>query len=292
MSMEGQMTEPAYLLRSGNEPGAPILFASPHSGRFYPDSFRAALRVPLIDLQRTEDAFVDELFQDVTQHGASLLTARYARSCIDLNRDPAEIDRSMIAGRMRRLVLSASARVEAGLGCLPKIGASGELIYARQLSLEEAEFRLNFIHDAYHKALYRHLTKLRERAGEAFLIDCHSMPSRQPGRRPLPDIVLGDRFGTSCTSLLTREAEQAFKRLGYRVARNAPYAGGYITLRYGRPVTRIHALQIEINRGLYLHETRVEKTADFDQIKADMLDVAARLTDFARISGRPALAAE
>ena len=284
--------EPAYILKTGTGLSAPIVFASPHSGQIYPPDMREALRVPLTDLQRIEDAFVDELFSVVTNHGASLLTAQYARSYVDLNRNPDELDIAMFKGGLPRPAMRNSTRVEAGLGCLPRIGASGEPIYGRKLSLSEGEHRLSHVHDAYHDALSAELDHKRAIWGQAILIDCHSMPSKQPGRGVLPDIVLGDRFGASCTSHLMQAAERAFRQRGYNVAKNAPYAGGYTTCRYGRPRKQVHALQIEINRGLYMDEVHVEKSHRFYEVQANMNVITAEITNFARALANPPLAAE
>lgn len=261
----------------------PLLFASPHSGKLYPTAMRAALTVPLIDLKRTEDAFIDEMFRPVTRLGGQVLAARYARAFVDLNRDAAELDPGMFADGTPRPCGLPGARVQAGLGSLPRVGASGRNIYAHRLSRAEGESRLTDVHDAYHARLKGELQALRSRFGAAFLIDCHSMPSVQPGRRGLAEIVLGDRFGSSCCGRLTSAVERAFRRLGYRVARNAPYAGGYTTRQYGRPRRGIHVLQIEIRRDLYMDETLVKKTAGFSSLQADIFsvcnDLAAHVDD-------------
>lgn len=248
----------------------PLLFASPHSGTVYPDRMRADLCVPLMDLRRTEDAFIEELFAAAVPAGAGLLSARYARSFVDLNRDSLELDRRMFDGLPPRPCGVPGPRVEAGLGCLPRVGAKGQPIYAVRMPSDEGERRLAGVHDAYHDHLSRELQTLKLRHGRAILIDCHSMPSRQPGRRPLPDIVLGDRFGSSCSARLTSLVERRFRKLGYSVARNTPYAGGFTTLRYGRPRRNIHALQIEIRRDLYLDEAQVEKSSGFEQLGGDL----------------------
>jgi len=270
-------------------PELPLVFASPHSGQHYPDAMREALCVPLIDLQRTEDAFVDELVTPAREVGAGLLTARYARAFVDLNRDPLELDRRMFDGPPPRRSGLPGPRVEAGLGCIPRVGARGHTIYRGRLNPEEGEARLRDVHDAYHAHLSAELARMRDACGAAYLIDCHSMPSRQPGRRPLADVVLGDRFGSSCSAKLTSLVESRFRKLGYSVARNAPYAGGYTTLRYGRPRRGLHALQIEIRRDLYMDELRVQRAEGFVRLSNHMgqliADIAAYVARQARKTG-------
>ncbi|MCA8902562.1 MAG: N-formylglutamate amidohydrolase [Hyphomonas sp.] len=274
--------EPPYTLtRPTGAAATPFLFASPHSGSLYPAGMLEALCVPLMDLRRTEDAFVEELFAGAPAAGGVLMAARYGRSVADLNRDPRELDPAMFEGAPPRACGMPTARVEAGLGCLPRVAARGETIYARLLTREEGEERLVHIHDAYHSALGEELIALREAHGVAVLIDCHSMPSVQPGRRGLADIVLGDRFGSSCDPRLTARAEREFRAIGLTVARNAPYAGGYTTRRYGRPKRGVHALQIEINRGLYMNEQEVSRLAAFSGLQDGINRVIAGLADAA-----------
>lgn len=262
----GRLDEPFRLLAPENDT-APIVFASPHSGNLYPESMVSALCVPLMDVRRTEDAFVDELFANAPQHGGTLLAARYGRSVVDLNRDPHELDPAMFRDGPPRACALPTPRVEAGLGCLPKVGARGEAIYGRLLSKAEGEQRLAGIHDIYHKTLAGLLEAQRALHGRALLIDCHSMPSVQPGRRNLADIVLGDRFGSSCDPRLMNRLERIFRNHGLTVARNAPYAGGYTTRRYGRPRRGIHAIQIEINRGLYMDEQAITRSGRFANLR-------------------------
>lgn len=242
---------------------APVIFASPHSGNYYPQTFQAALKVPLMDLRRTEDAFVDALFAAAPDKGTLQLNATHGRSFVDLNRDARELDASMFTDGVPRACGLPSARVKAGLGSLPRVGASGQHIYAAQITRAEGSARLSNVHDAYHGALSQEIETLTQDWSDVVLIDCHSMPSKQPGRQTLPDIVLGDRFGSSCSGKLTGATERAFRRSGFSVVRNAPYAGGYTTRRYGRPRRGVHALQIEINRGLYMDEQTVEKASGF-----------------------------
>lgn len=276
----------AFDFTPGAAPSAPVVFASPHSGTLYPDDMQAALCVPLIDVRRTEDAFVDELFAGAPARGAGLMAARYGRSVVDLNRDPHELDPAMFIDGPPRPAALPTARVEAGLGCLPRVGARGEAIYARPLTRAEGEARLAHVHDTYHGQLAGQLDALRREQGFALLIDCHSMPSVQPGRRGLPDIVLGDRFGSSADTRLMSRIERSFRAQGFTVSRNAPYAGGYTTRRYGRPRRGIHALQVEINRGLYMDEQRITRSAGFSTLK-DALDlVISDIIDAARLLPR------
>lgn len=275
--------EVPYTFESAEGNAAPILFASPHSGSLYPDEMCRALSVPLMDLRRTEDAFVEELFAAAPQSGAMLIAARYARSVVDLNRDPRELDAEMFADGLPRTSGLPTARVEAGLGCLPRVGADGVSIYKRLLTRAEGEARLSGIHDAYHARLGDELAALKQTHGVAVLMDCHSMPSKQPGRRHLADIVLGDRFGSSCDPKLIGSAERAFRAEGFSVTRNAPYAGGYTTRRYGRPRRKVHAMQIEINRGLYMDEESVSQNAAFPAIQAAITRVVAEITDMSRL---------
>lgn len=261
---------------------APILFASPHSGSAYPDDMMADLRVPLMGLRRTEDAFVEQLFTSAPAAGGHLVYANYARGYVDLNRDARELDPLMFHDGPPRAVGLPTPRVEAGLGCLPKVAVDGELIYARPMSKADGEYRLARVHDAYHGFLRATLDHFIKESGTAVLIDCHSMPSHQPGRKSLPDIVLGDRFGSSCSSKLTGLVERTFRKLGYKVTRNAPYAGGYTTRFYGRPKRHVHALQIEINRSLYMNETDILQTAGFKIVENDIKTVIKACCGFAR----------
>ena len=239
------------------------------------------LRVPLMALRRTEDAFIDQLFESVPDLGGHLLFANYARGYVDLNRDARELDPQMFRDGPPRTVGLPTPRVEAGLGCLPKVAAGGELIYARPMSRADGEYRLAQVHDAYHSFLRSTLDHFAKEVGIAVLIDCHSMPSHLPGRKAMPDIVLGDRFGSSCSSKLTGLAERAFRKLGYKVARNSPYAGGYTTRCYGRPKRQIHALQIEINRGLYMDEAQVRPSDGFKTVQNDLKSVIEACCAFA-----------
>ncbi|MEL6828803.1 MAG: N-formylglutamate amidohydrolase [Pseudomonadota bacterium] len=258
---------------------ASVLFASPHSGSHYPEAFVASLQVPMIDIRRTEDAFVDELFSGCVDAGAPQLRALYGRCYVDLNRDSRELDIGMFVDGPPRNCGMPSARVRAGLGCLPRIASSGQDIYSSKLQQAEGRLRLETVYDAYHGRLIEEVEAMRASSSRSYVIDCHSMPSSQPGRPSLPDIVLGDRFGSSCENALTGCVERAFRSLGYSVTRNAPYAGGHTTRRYGRPRRGDHALQIEINRGLYMNESDVLRTGNFEKVRADVQSVVIDIID-------------
>lgn len=279
----GETTLPAYDVARGTPVKAPVIFASPHSGSHYPQHMQANLSVPISDLRRTEDAFVDELYSPAIEQGAVLIRATHARTYVDLNRDARELDAAMFDDGLPRTAGIPSARVKAGLGCLPRVGASGRDIYQEKLSRAEGAHRLGHVHDAYHQALQTEIESLKPSWSDIFIIDCHSMPSRQPGRTNMPDIVLGDRFGSSCSARLTSLVERFFRREGLTVARNAPYAGGYTTRKYGRPRRGIHVLQIEINRALYMNELTIERTRGFDTLQNQISGLCGEILTLAQL---------
>ncbi|MEM6680471.1 MAG: N-formylglutamate amidohydrolase, partial [Pseudomonadota bacterium] len=233
---------------------AGTVFSSPHSGREYPEEFVAAARLDRHALRASEDVFVDQLFAAAPACGAPMIAARLPRAWLDLNRAPSELDPALIDGVAAQ---GLNQRVAAGLGVVPRVVAEGTAIYHGKISRREAEARIERLHKPYHAALDRLLKEAREQHGKAVLYDCHSMPAEALRAAPRvrgrsPDIVLGDRFGAAAGRATVAEAQAAFEREGFLVARNAPFAGGYITQRYGRPSRGIEAVQIEINRALYL----------------------------------------
>lgn len=270
-------SEPPYVLIEPMHRTAPLIFASPHSGRRYPRELLADARVALISLRRSEDAYVDELFAGAAAHGAAVLSATIARAFVDLNRDPGELDPDMFEIGPPSSVHTASARVQAGLGAIPRISGDGQQIYRRKLYLHEAEHRIATVHRPYHAMLRNLIAETKQHFGCTVLVDCHSMPSSARGAHA-PDIVLGDRFGASCHPSVTALAEATLRRLGYRVARNTPFAGGHTTQTYGRPTAGVHALQIEISRALYVDERTLERTNGYVRVRADMSRLAEALS--------------
>jgi N-formylglutamate deformylase len=241
----------------------PFLFASPHSGRSYPASLLKNTRLDAITLRRSEDAFVDELFGGVVKLGAPLLAAQFPRAFLDVNRSSTELDAGMFDAPLNLPVDAPSPRVTAGLGVIPRIVRDGAEIYRGKLATSEADARISRLYQPYHQALAKLMEETHARFGVAVLVDCHSMPSALS----VPDIVLGDRYGASAVATLTARAEAAFAREGFSVARNTPYAGGHTTVLHGRPALGCHALQIEVNRALYLDEERIVKKAAFDMVR-------------------------
>ncbi len=241
----------------------PFLFASPHSGRSYPASLLENTRLDAITLRRSEDAFVDELFAGVVQLGAPLLAAQFPRAFLDVNRSSAELDAAMFDAPLGVPVDTPSPRVTAGLGVIPRIVRDGAEIYRGKLDTSEAEARIDQLYQPYHQALAALMQETHARFGVAVLIDCHSMPSALS----VPDIVLGDRYGASAAPALTARAETALVREGFSVARNTPYAGGHTTVLHGRVTLGCHALQIEVNRALYLDEEKIVKKAAFETVR-------------------------
>jgi N-formylglutamate deformylase len=248
----------------------PFVFVSPHSGRDYSADFLAATRLDPLTLRRSEDSFVDELFAAAPGFGAPLLAATFPRAFCDVNREAWELDPSMFDETLPAWVNTSSVRVGAGLGTIARVVASGEPIYRRKLHFDEAEGRVRRLWEPFHAVLSGLIEATLNRFGTCLVIDCHSMPASSLHPRASADFVLGDAYGTACGGAVMDQAEQAVRALGYRVRRNDPYAGGYITRHYGRPREGTHALQIEICRTLYMNETRIERLASFGQVQRDV----------------------
>ncbi|MEO0328971.1 MAG: N-formylglutamate amidohydrolase [Pseudomonadota bacterium] len=275
---------------------APIVVNSPHSGRFYSKEFVQQSRLNNQSIRRSEDFLVDELVKSAVDCGFPLLSANYPRAYLDVNREPFELDPAMFDHKLPDYVNTRSIRVSSGLGTVPKIVAEGENIYAERLPVSDALERVEQIYKPYHDKLRHILAQTHLKFGLAILLDFHSMPSTRTvtekyGRA---DIVLGDRFGSSCSPKIVYQARAAFEQLGYRTEVNRPYAGGFITEHYGRPFNGLHALQIEINRSLYMDEIMIRESEGFNKLSSDIgefFELFLEL-DWSDLQGNQPLAAE
>jgi N-formylglutamate amidohydrolase len=268
-SIEKDLTPP-FSIRGAEAQTSPLIFNSPHSGRTYPSVLLEASRLSPQALRKSEDAFVEELFGSAPQEGAVLIEAHFPRAYIDINREPYELDPALFDGELPDFANSQSLRAIGGLGTIARVVNEREEIYQRPLPVAAALTRIDKLYHPYHAALRRLIDETKAKFGCAFLIDCHSMPSQAQDHGIWPDFVLGDRFGTSCAIELTRLVQGFLRQLGYRVALNKPYAGGYITEHYGQPLKGVHVLQVEIDRSLYMKEETFEKLPSFNGVRWDM----------------------
>lgn len=258
--------DPGFDIIEPERRSSPATFNSPHSGAAYPARFLAASRLDPRALRRSEDAFVDELFASAPGFGAPLMRAHFPRAFLDVNREPYELDPRMFDGRLPPFANTRSLRVAGGLGTIARIVGDSQEIYGAKLPVAEALDRIECIYKPYHRALKRLTARAHREHGLSLLVDCHSMPSSGLARddRTRADVVLGDRYGGSCSPAIVAFVEDEFRALGFEVVRNRPYAGGYITEHYGAPASDHHALQIELNRALYMDERLHEKRRDFN----------------------------
>ncbi len=276
--------DPAFEILGLEAATGPFLFNSPHSGRIYPRSFVTQTRLDFATLRRSEDSFVDELFEDVVNAGAPFMRALFPRAFLDLNREPYELDPRMFEGRLPPFANTRSVRVSGGLGTIARVVGEAQEIYPARLSVAEGLERIETFYKPYHQALRRMIAATQRRWGVAVLVDCHSMPSgsaRDDSTRA--DFVIGDRYGTSCSERVTEALEAELSAAGYRVLRNKPYAGGYITEHYGNPAAGLHAVQIEVNRALYMEEALYLRASGFDRLRVEIGAAMPRV--FARLAG-------
>lgn len=274
--------DPPFEIDSPETQSVPFVLNSPHSGRAYPKAFLDASRLDALAIRRSEDSFVDEVFAAAPRLGAPLLKAHFPRAYLDTNREPYELDPAMFHDALPPHANTRSVRVAGGLGTIARVVADSTEIYRAPLSYAEAEHRIRTLYMPYHQRLSELLEATFRRFGCAVLLDCHSMPSMAgPMDDDLgtsrADIVLGDRYGVSAAPALTDAAERILTDLGYTVVRNTPYAGGFNTEHYGRPAQGLHALQIEINRALYMDEMRVARAQGLKKLARDMGEFVARL---------------
>ena len=272
---EAELDPPFEIIEPAEYRG-PVVFNSPHSGRIYPRAFLNAAKLDLFTLRRSEDSFVDDLIAGVVARGHPMARVHFPRCYVDVNREPYELDPRMFEGRLPSFANTRSMRVAGGLGTVARVVGDAQEIYHQRIPIDDALRRIEGLYKPYHRALRRLLTSVHQDFGCAVLVDCHSMPSSAGTRddRPRADIVLGDRYGTSCVPIVAEVVEATFRELGYAVSRNKPYAGGFITEHYGNPGSGLHAIQIELNRAIYMDERLRERTANFARVAADMAALA------------------
>ena len=278
------------------EPAAcrgPVLFNSPHSGSVYPRAFLRIARLDLRILRRSEDSFVDALIAGVVAQGYPLMRAHFPRCYVDVNREPYELDPRMFEGRLPSFANTRSMRVAGGLGTVARVVGDAQEIYDQRMPVDDALSRIESLYKPYHRSLRRLFMRLHRDFDAAVLVDCHSMPSTagQKDERPRPEFVLGDRYGTSCVPVVAETVDYTLRGLGYGVSRNKPYAGGFITEHYGNPAAGLHAIQLEINRALYMDEKRYQRSTNFARLAADLETLARRLGEIPLEELRPYRAA-
>ncbi|MCV3270331.1 N-formylglutamate amidohydrolase [Roseobacter sinensis] len=286
------MSQPAFEVSYPEKPNSCVVFASPHSGRNYPWSMLRASVLDELAIRSSEDAFVDQLFDCAPQFGATFLKAGAPRAFVDLNRSSDELDPALIEGVRRR---GHNPRVASGLGVIPRVVANGRAIYSGKISMLEAKRRLDQYWHPYHDTLQGLLDEALRHHGQAVLIDCHSMPheavqgiARSGAKRP--EIVLGDRFGAAAGGDIVDRVEAAFAAAGFVVTRNAPFAGAYVAQAYGRPSRGQHAIQVEIDRAIYMDEGRIRRSSRFAEVQRTLKGVIAEIAQIGQ--ERMPLAAE
>lgn len=284
---------PAFEILEPAGTDAPVVFSSPHSGSYYPEEFLAASRLDPLTLRRSEDAYVDELFLGATAAGAPLLRAHFPRAYLDVNREPYELDPRMFDGRLPLGSNTRSIRVAGGLGTIARIVGDAQEIYRERLPVTHAISRIDELYRPYHNTLRHLVDQTWRRFGMAVLVDCHSMPSggvggqaSRPDESHRADFVIGDRYGTSCNPIFSAWLEEALAARGFVVRRNKPYAGGFITESYGAPAMGVHAIQVEVNRSLYMNESTLERHTGFAQLQSLLGEVAAAFVEFAALQNK------
>jgi len=285
--------DPPFAVDEPDSQTLPYVFNTGHSGAVYPASFLAASRLDSLSLRKSEDAHVDRLFAPVVGLGAPLLRANFPRAYLDVNREPFELDPRMFEGRLPPYANTRSMRVAGGLGTVPRVVADGQEIYAGRIAAAEAVARIETLYKPYHRILRGLIQRTARSYEHCILIDCHSMPSTSLGRdEAKADVVLGDRYGTACAPELTGAFEAQFQAHGFRVVRNKPYAGGFITEHYGEPNLGRHALQIEVNRALYMNESSLALTAGFADLARSLRTIIATVATETADLRPPRMAAE
>jgi N-formylglutamate amidohydrolase len=277
--MAGKPLEQVAFARLGQSGAStPLVIAVPHAGRLYPAEMLAATRLPREALETIEDRYADLMIAEAVQGGAVAIVARMARAYVDLNRDEREIDPAILQKRPAAGAVLATSKVTGGLGVIPSRIAAGGAVWRHPLPPQDVTARIEEVHRPYHAAIADALAEAQARHGVAILLDCHSMPPLEGTLTPA-QIVIGDRYGRSAAPAYVEAAAAAARSAGLSIARNHPYAGGHTLDRHGRPRQGRHALQIEIDRSLYLDKDRRDATAGLAHIRAAVASIAAALID-------------
>ncbi len=270
----------AYIIKDPDVLNSPIVFASPHSGRAYSDAFLNSSVLDARTIRSSEDAFVDQLIDFIPKMGAPLIFAKVPRAYVDMNRSADELDPALIHGVRDR---SQNPRITSGLGVIPRVVSHARSIYSGKLSMSEAQSRIDRYWNPYHDALHLLLSRARDLFGYSLLIDMHSMPyeavSHMNNTQQSMEVVIGDRFGASANIVFADVIENVFENHGFSVSRNIPFAGAYITQRYGHPKKSKHAIQIELNRKLYLDEEKILPSENFKNFKDRLEKVIAEIIE-------------
>lgn len=275
---------------------APCVVSSPHSGNYYPPDLLKQSRLDARTLRLSEDCYVDALCAAAPQVGLPLIAATYARAYVDCNRDAWELDPEMFSDPLPDYVTTGSQGVLTGFGTVPRQVTPQHAIYRHRLRFQEARQRIEAVHRPYHQTLRQALDRTRRLFGCAFLIDVHSMPSlpRQRGlpamdKRTPPSFVLGDRYGETAPRPFVDGVDGFLADLGFPVGRNIPYAGGFITQHYGGDgPSGIYALQIEIDRALYMDQRSLEPGSGFDATKQVVTALLDYISEWTRAFARKA----
>lgn len=249
---------------------AGVIFASPHSGAIYPPDLLTRSKLSAHQLRRNEDIFIDHLFRSAVSAGAPLLRAMFPRVIVDVNRAASELPPEWEALKNGSDSAQPTPRAIAGLGVVPTYLSETQPIYSRMPDIDDVSNRLKRLYHPYHASLRSLLDTSLMRFGRALLVDCHSMPGFAPMGSRRPDIILGDRFGTSCHSDTLALFRELFTNAGYSVGINYPYAGGYTTTHYGKPQDGVEAVQIEVNRDLYVNPVTLSPKSGYVQLTEDL----------------------
>lgn len=251
----------------------PVLLSVPHAGRDYPESLIALSKGGASALRALEDPLVDDLVEGAIDKGIGAVIARTPRAAIDCNRAEDEIDPAVIRSGP---IPSLSPRARGGLGIVPGRTASHGPLWRQPIPRFELEERLTQAHRPYHRAIEEALARLLDEFGCALLLDCHSMPPPDGG----PSVIIGDRYGQSAGPWVTSEAVKIVTSMGFRTGVNQPFAGGHVVQRHGAPGREVHALQIEIDRRLYLHSNLARRGPGFAKVSRMFEELALRLGQF------------